>query len=98
MAAGAVSELRRDFPGIRSVLILAYPDHPAYDAALYDGSVYPGLENVPGRFAISYRNRWMVERADCVVAYVEYGWGGAAQTMDYARRKHKRVVQYPELP
>ena len=98
MAAGVVSELRRDFSGIRSVLILAYPDHPAYDAALYDGSVYPGLESIPRRFAISHRNRWMVERADCVLVYVRYGWGGAAQTLEYARRKGKRVILYPQLP
>ena len=36
----------------------------------YDEIVYPGLENIPLRFAITYRNRWMVEKADCIIVYI----------------------------
>ena len=49
---------------------------------------------VPRRFAISYRNRWMVESADVVVAYVLHDWGGAAKTLRYAKQKKKQIVSY----
>ena len=29
-----------------------------------------------------------------VIAYVTHGWGGAAKTLEYARRKKKRIVSY----
>lgn len=97
MAAGVVREIGREYPRAKGILVLAYPDR-RFDPKYYDASVYPGLETVPQRFAISHRNRWMIERADCVVAYVLYGWGGAAKTLEYAQRKKKRVILYPELP
>ena len=64
------------------------------DESGYDWTVYPGLENVPRRFAISHRNRYMVDKADFVVAYVTHSWGGAAQTLEYANQKKKSIIQY----
>ena len=66
------------------------------DAAGYDGSVYPELEKIPRRFAILHRNRWMVQSADVVVAYVLHDWGGAATTLRYAKQKRKRIISYSE--
>ena len=75
------------------VLVLPYLNS-TIDTSGYDYTVYPPLESVPPRFAISKRNQWMVEQVDVVVAYVTHSWGGAAQTLDYARRKKKRILQY----
>ena len=36
----------------------------------YDGTLYPPLETIPRRFAISHRNRWMVDAAGVGVACV----------------------------
>lgn len=58
----------------------------------YDAILYPELENVPLKFAIWHRNRWMVEKADLVIAYVNYEWGGAYQTYKYAKKKRKGIV------
>ena len=68
------------------------------EAKLYDSVVYPPLESVPPRFAISRRNEWMVEQADLIVAFVCRPFGGAAGTLDFARRKKKRIVNlaFPE--
>ena len=60
----------------------------------YDSTVYPPLETVPRRFAISHRNRWMVESADVVVAYVLHDWGGAATTLRCAKQKKKQIISY----
>ncbi|OUO11917.1 hypothetical protein B5F94_12975 [Flavonifractor sp. An4] len=64
------------------------------EAHNYDSTVYPPLENVPRRFSISHRNRWMVESADVVVAYVLHDWGGAATTLRCAKQKKKQIISY----
>ena len=95
MAASVVSELKTKYPAIRSTLVLPYLDQLT-DMRLYDMSVYPPLEAVPRKYAIARRNEWMIQSADVVVAYVRYGWGGAAKTLEYARKKKKRIIQYPD--
>jgi len=62
----------------------------------YDETIYPPLESIPRKFAILRRNEWMVQESDIVVAYVNHGWGGAAKTLQYARRKKKRIILYGE--
>lgn len=86
-----VHDLKKIYPAVESVLVLPYPDRKA-DSALYDSTVYPPLENVPKRFAVSKRNRWIVESADILVAFVEHDWGGAAKTLGYAKKKNLRVI------
>ena len=50
---------------------------------LYDSSVYPPIENVPLKFAISKRNEWMMSAADLVIAYVSHSYGGAYKELEY---------------
>lgn len=91
IAAITVRELKKDYPGLRSILVLPYLNRD-YDTSLYDESVYPPIEDVPKKFAISRRNEWMVEKADVIIAYVDHDWGGAAATLRYAERKKKRII------
>lgn len=93
MAASVVWELKQTHPHIQSVLVLPYLDKKVF-ADHYDYTTYPPLEAVPRKFAIPHRNRWMVEAADVLVAYVLHSWGGAAQTLEHALRKKKRIIQY----
>lgn len=58
----------------------------------YDEILYPGLENRPQRYAIIFRNRFMVEQADLVIVYLEHTWGGAYQAYEYAKRKGKVII------
>jgi len=51
-----------------------------------------GLECIPPRYAISHRNRWMVEHSDVVIAYVVRSFGGAAQCVSLAQKKNKTVI------
>ena len=92
-AATAVWELKKQYPAIRSTLVLPYLDRKV-DATKYDTTLYPPLEKVPRRFAISKRNEYMVNEADIIVAYVTHDWGGAATTLAYARRKKKEIINY----
>lgn len=92
MAAMTVWELKSTYPHIRSTLVLAYLDRD-YNEDLYDDTIYPPLEGVPLRYAISQRNRWMVDAADVIVSCVIHSYGGAATTLRYAKQKHKRIIR-----
>ena len=89
-------ELKHDFPTIEILFITPYLDKNYSKLELakyyYDDVIFPPLESVPRKFAILKRNEWMVEQADLVIASVKYSWGGAAKTLEYAKRKKKRII------
>lgn len=93
LAASVVWEMKAKYPHIQSVLVLPYLDRKV-DAGIYDYTTYPPLERVPRRYAISHRNRWLVDQSDVVVAYVLHSWGGAASTLEYAHKKNKIIRRY----
>lgn len=56
-----------------------------------------GLESVHPRYAISWRNKWMIQEAEVVVTYITHSWGGAAQFAELAERKKKRVINLTSI-
>lgn len=96
LAASVLREQKKRYRNIELVLVLAYLN-TGRGTSGYDSTVYPPLETVPRRFAISHRNRWMVEAADVVVAYVLHDWGGAATTLRYAKQKDRKIILYSKL-
>ena len=58
----------------------------------YDDTIYPGLENVPLKFAIEKRNQWMIDKSDFVICFVKTGFGGAYNSLVYAKRKNKPFI------
>lgn len=97
-AAKCVQRLQEQHSNIRNCLILPYIDQPFLDRIAiftnrFDETIYPPLESVPRKYAIIRRNEWMVDSADVVIACVKYSWGGAARTLEYARRKKKNIIQ-----
>ena len=60
----------------------------------YSDTMLPeGIEKVHPRFAILWRNKWMLRQSDYVVTYVTHSWGGAAQFAELAERQKKTVVR-----
>lgn len=94
LAAAAVRRQKKVYPHIEMILVLAYLDRKI-DASRYDSTTYPPLERVPRRYAIVRRNEWMVRESDVVISGVIHDWGGAAKTLEFARKKRKVVLQYP---
>jgi uncharacterized phage-like protein YoqJ len=96
-----LKEMKADFPTIELLFITPYLDnnYSKLETAklYYGGIIYPPLENVPRRFCISKRNEWMVDEADLVIAFVKYSWGGAAKTLEYAKRKKVDFFNLAEL-
>ena len=92
-------ELKKDFENIEIVFVTPYFSLQGQKKAdsflklgLYDSFVYPELENVPLKFAIEHRNRWMVENADLIISYVEKQYGGAYKTFSFAKKRGKRII------
>lgn len=89
---------QKTHPNVNLIFITPYmsleyqKNHLTEAKKLYDDVVYPEIEKAPPQFAISYRNKWMVERADCVIAYITHDWGGAYQTYRHAKRKKKEII------
>ena len=96
-----LKEIKADFPAIELLLITPYlnDNYSKLETAklYYDGIIYPPLENVPRQFCISKRNEWMVNEADFLIAFVKYSWGGAAKTLEYAKRKKVGFFNLAEL-
>ena len=93
LSAAVLRELKKTHPQIRLILVLPYLNS-SMPTEGYDETVYPPLESVPKRFAISRRNEWMVQECDTIIAYVTHRWGGAAKTLEYAQKKKKRIISY----
>lgn len=92
LALGCLRELKREYPGIDYAVVLAYL--PAGSESLYapGESLFPeGAERAPKRFAIDYRNRWMLSRSDTVIAFVHHP-GGAAKYIELAKRAGKQIL------
>ena len=89
-------QLKKEFQDIELIFITPYIDKNysklEFAKYHYDDVIFPPLESVPRKFAILKRNEWMVEEADLVIAYVMYSWGGAAKTLEYAKRKKKTII------
>lgn len=74
MIAHIIKSLKGKYPNIRSTLVIPYLERK-YDMELYDGTIYPPIENIPKRIAIVKRNEWMINNADALITYVTHDWG-----------------------
>ncbi len=54
-------------------------------------------ESTPAKFRITKCNQYMVDSSDFLICYVKYSWGGAVQTMKYAKKKkYMKVINLAE--
>ena len=101
-ARSCAAKYKRTHPNVRLILVTPYitpsyqKTHLEYARELYDEILYPELESVPPRYAITYRNRYMVEKADVVVAYIVCRTSGAYETYRHAVRKKKEIFYIQE--
>ena len=64
---------------------------------MVDHIVYPNLDHIPKKFAILYRNSWMIKQSDLIVSYVNYHRGGAYQATQKALKMGKPVKNFGSL-
>ena len=92
MVIAVLSELS-EIRCFRYYVVLAYPPTEK-DSPYLEHTVLPdGIETVPPKFAIHFRNKFMLETADMVITYVTHSWGGAAKFKQMAEKKNKRIIE-----
>ena len=93
MVRRQLENLSQLYPITYSVVLAYLPtEKNKYDNLT--NTIYPeGLETVPKRFSISWRNKWMIQQSDIVVTYVTHTYGGAWQFKEIAIKHSKKVIE-----
>ena len=93
LCAGCVHRLKKQYPQIQNILVIPYLTFNVFDKDIFDEIVYPeGFEKYHFKSAIPARNKYMVNNSDYAICYVSHGWGGAARTYEYAKRKQLQII------
>ena len=80
------------------VLVLPYPTAEYLNNVKYFEEYYDEIEicqaSAKAHFkgAIQIRNREMVDRADLIVCCIDHEYGGAYQTIQYAQKQNKKII------
>ena len=90
MVRRQLEDLSRTYP-IKYYVVLAYM--PSKNDEPDEHTILPeGIETVPRRFAINYRNKWMLNKSDIVVTYVTHNFGGAWEFKQMAEKAQKYMI------
>ena len=95
LVRSVLRELVQEYPQINySVVLERLPGKQNEDCLedFSDTMLPEGIEEAPPRFAISWRNKWMLRQSDFVVTYITHSWGGAAQFAEMAEHQKKTVI------
>ena len=106
IVSSAVKRFQRRIRADNSSLvwILPYPtaelrNYEESFSAYYDEiEICDAAQNSYPKRAYQIRNRQMVDRSDLVVFCVEHNSGGAYQTMRYAQKQGKQIINLAEQP
>ena len=93
MAYRAVKELQAEYPSVIVYRVLPYlPKTEIADSILPEG-----IETVHPRYAISWRNKWLLDHSAMIVAYITHSYGGAAQAVRQAEKQGKHIIRISPL-
>ena len=105
LVSSTIRRVKREFREDNSTHVLVLP----YNSAEFQNNedsfaeYYDEIEICPEshaahfKAAMQIRNRSMVDRSDLVICYVEHNSGGAFQTMQYALKQEKEVINLSEV-
>lgn len=96
-----VKELKKSYD-IKNYLVLTYLNkkYDEYELedmkTLYDGTIFPDIENCPPRWAISHKNQWLIKNADYVIFYLNHLWGRTGKIYRYAKKHNIKFINVAE--
>ena len=103
LSAGVVRKLKEKYPQIKLYLVIPYltasierNKQTYYND--YDSIIIADIpQNIPTKTQIIKCNEYMIRSADTLVCYVTRSFGGAARTLDYARKsKNVQIMNTAE--
>lgn len=101
MVRSVMKELIKEGKTVNYAVVLAYMPVQRYEFDSpdeYADTMFPeGLESVHPKFAITWRNNWMISESDTVICYVKYRTGGAYRFVEKARRKGKTIINLADM-
>ena len=92
-----IRKLKRKFPYIHLCLII-YKYKNNFDKDYYDECILPDLEGVHYKRAITERNKWMIKKSDLILCYIYKDHSGAYDTMKYAEKNKKNIINLYKHP
>lgn len=95
LVVSVVRELKELAYPIECCVVLAYVPEKSHDFSYFlkgDTLVPEGIELTHPKGAILFRNRWMVDHSQTVIAYVVKDCGGAAKAVKYAKKQRREIV------
>ncbi len=51
-----------------------------------------GIERIHPRYAIVWRNNWMIDYSEYVIAYITHPTSGAYRAVERAKKKDRKVI------
>ena len=93
MVRKSLKSLQIQYPNIRYSVVLAYlPTENRQWEDMTDTMFPEGLETVPPRFAIEWRNRYLIDSADVCLCYINRSFGGAGKFAQLAKKRGLGII------
>lgn len=100
LVSSTVRRVKRNYRDDNSALVLVLPylsaeyekNEEAFQEYYDEVEICQSSSAAHFKAAMQLRNREMVDRSDLVVCYIEHNSGGAFQTVQYAKKKNKEIV------
>ena len=98
--SSSVLRVRKNHRDDNSALILILPyttaeymnNKESFHTYYTDVEISRDASGAPPKTAIQIRNREMIDRADLIICYIEHEKGGAWQSVHYAMKQGKKIV------
>ena len=100
LVSSTVRRVKRNYRDDNSALVLVLPylsaeyekNEEAFQEYYDEVEICQSSSAAHFKAVMQVRNREMVDRSDLVVCYIEHNSGGAFQTVQYAKKKNKEIV------
>ena len=96
IAASVIKMVQKELDRDNSEIVLVLPykvrDIEFYEAYYHDIIIPPSACSAHPKYAITAKNRWMIEKSDMIIAFVEHNSGGAFEAIKYAMKMGKNVI------
>lgn len=91
--AGMINRLKKQYAHIKNILVIPYLTFNIFDKEIFDEIIYPeSFENYYFKAAIIKRNKYMVEKSQTAICYINKNFGGAIKTYEYAVQKNLKII------
>lgn len=93
MVRNCLKSLQQQYPDIRYTVVLAYLPKEKGEFEAFSDTMYPeGIECVHPKFAIDWRNRFLISSADVCLCFINRTFGGAYKFAHMAKTRGLTVI------